>query len=282
MKTVNIVEVAPRDGLQNEKAILSLQDKMSFIRSLMDAGCHHIEIGAFVKESAVPQMAGSADLFRELLPEANEHIRLSALIPNLRGLEEALKCGVRSIGLLTACSEEFCQRNLNTSIQGSFRRIQEILRNCPAEVKSRLYLSMGFYSPWEGKIANATFNRVVQQAFESGVDEVVLSDTTGQATPKFVEKRLAQCGEFGVLKKVACHFHDTYGMATANVWQAWNCGVRTFDSSAGGFGGCPYAPGATGNVATEKLIYLFENSGIMSGIDRDKIIDSAAAVRKLF
>ncbi|NQZ59926.1 MAG: hydroxymethylglutaryl-CoA lyase [Lentisphaeraceae bacterium] len=282
MKTVNIIEVAPRDGLQNEKVILPFEEKLRFIRNLIEAGCHHIEIGAFVKGSAVPQMAGSADLFRELLPEVNEHIRLSALIPNLCGLEEALKCGVRSIGLLTACSEQFCQRNLNTSIDGSFRRVSEILKNCPAGVLSRLYISMSFYSPWEGRIAESIFYKLVKFAFESGVDEIVLSDTTGQATPQFVEKRLAQCGEFASLKKIACHFHDTYGMATANVWQAWNSGVRSFDSSAGGLGGCPYSPRATGNVATEKLIYLFENSGIMSGIDRDEIITAASAVKTLF
>jgi len=280
MKTVNICEVGPRDGLQNEEAVLDVQTKLQFILKLIDAGCSHIEAGAFVKASAIPQMANSLELFKELLPRIPQHVKLAALVPNLRGLEQAIECGVSHIGLLSACSEEFCQRNLNTDIKGSFRRIGEIVKNCPDSINTRLYLSMSFFCPWTGPVNNSLFHKTIRSAFDCGVDQIVLSDTTGHATPNFVEQRLAQSSEFGSIKDIACHFHNTYGMAVANVWQAWNCGVRNFDSSAGGLGGCPYAPGASGNVSTEELVYLFDKSGIISGIDRDKLSSASGSIKE--
>lgn len=264
-RRVRIVEVGPRDGLQNEANIVPTEKKAEFIRLLVAAGLKDIEVASFVHPKWVPQLADAQELIRLLDP--NPNVRYSALVPNMKGLERALESGIRRIAVFTAASETFNRKNINMGIQESIDVFKPVVERALKEGLSvRGYVSTCFVCPYEGAIAKEKVAEVVKALFDLGVDEVSIGDTIGAATPKDVE------GTGGLLisqfpvEKLAMHFHDTYGMAVANIYQSLQMGFTTFDSSAGGLGGCPYAPGASGNIATEDLLYLLDRLGIETGV----------------
>lgn len=265
---LRIVEVGPRDGLQNEPTPIPTEVKARFIRNLVLAGVSEIEATSFVSPKWVPQLGDAAELWPKLPPGP----LYSALVPNIKGLERALECGVQRIAVFTAASESFTKKNINMTLQESLDVFKGLVQEFRSKTKNgwvRAYISTAFECPYEGKISPATVSSVVERVAGLGVDEVSLGDTIGVATPKEV-RELAQA--LSLEKgKTAWHFHDTRGTAIANVQAAWELGYEVFDSSAAGLGGCPYAPGAGGNLATEDLVYLMERSGVKTGIDLQKL-----------
>src|SRR6516162_299481 len=263
---VRIVEVGPRDGLQNESTTVPTAKKAEFIRLLVAAGLKEIEVASFVHPKWVPQLADAQDLIGQLEPHAD--VRYSALVPNMKGLERALETGIQRIAVFTAASETFNRKNINMGVQESIAVFKPVVARALKEGLSvRGYVSTCFVCPYEGAIAKEKVEDVTRALFDIGVDEVSIGDTIGAATPRDVEVTVAHLlGSFPA-SKLAMHFHDTYGMAVANVYQSLQMGITTFDSSAGGLGGCPYAPGASGNVATEELLYLLNRLGIETGVD---------------
>jgi hydroxymethylglutaryl-CoA lyase len=265
-----IVEVGPRDGLQNQPKILSTDQKLEFIRLLADAGLKDIEVSSFVHPKWIPQLADADELVPQLPPISG--VRYSALVPNVKGLERALKAGVTRVAVFTAASETFNKRNINMSIAESLEAIAAVAERATREgVSVRGYISTCFVCPYEGKVAKQKVVDVARQLFSLGLDELSIGDTVGAATPVDVEDTVSTLIESFGASKLAMHFHDTYGMAIANVFASLRLGIAVFDSSAGGIGGCPYAPGATGNVATEKLHYLFERLGIEDGLSLGRL-----------
>ena len=264
-KSVRIVEVGPRDGLQNEPHIATTAAKAEFISLLAAAGLKDIEVTSFVHPKAIPQLADAVDLVGQL-PE-REDVRYSALVPNMKGLERAIQSGIRRIAVFTAASETFNRKNINMGIAESIAVFRPVVERALAEGMSvRGYVSTCWVCPYEGQIAKEKVADVIQSLFDLGLDEVSVGDTIGAATPKDVEITAAHLLSRFPIERLAMHFHDTYGMAVANVYQALRMGFSTFDSSAGGLGGCPYAPGASGNVATEDLVFLFDRLGIETGV----------------
>jgi hydroxymethylglutaryl-CoA lyase len=263
--TVRIVEVGPRDGLQNEARTVPTEKKAEFIRLLSAAGLKDIEVTSFVHPKAIPQLADAVDLVR-LLPQSTA-VRYSALVPNMKGLERAIESGIRRIAIFTAASETFNRKNINMGIAESIDVFRPVADRAVREgISVRGYVSTCFVCPYEGLIAKEKVAEVVQALFDLGVDEVSVGDTIGAATPKDVESTVGYLlGRFPI-ERLAMHFHDTYGMAVANVYQSLRMGITTFDSSAGGLGGCPYAPGASGNLATEDLVYLLDRLQIQTGL----------------
>jgi hydroxymethylglutaryl-CoA lyase len=262
---VRIVEVGPRDGLQNEPVSVATEKKAQFIRMLAAAGLKEIEVASFVHPKWVPQLADAAQLIGQLEPVPG--VRYSALVPNMKGLERALEAGIQRIAVFTAASETFNRKNINMGVRESidvFRPVVE--RALQQNVSVRGYVSTCFVCPYEGAIAKEKVADVVLALFDLGVDEVSIGDTIGAATPRDVAVTGGYLLEQFPAEKLAMHFHDTYGMAVANVYQSLQMGLTTFDSSAGGLGGCPYAPGASGNLATEDLVYLLDRLGVHSGI----------------
>ena len=272
---VQIIEVGPRDGLQNEPARLSLEQRAWLVTELAKAGLTRIEMGAFVSPKWVPQMENSGFLFRQLKanPKDFKKVRLSALVPNAQGMTDALQAGVTEVAVFGACSETFSRKNINCSIEESFKRFAEIMKMArPAKVKVRGYLSTAFGCPYEGAIPQRRVVQLVGRMLDLGVFEVSVGDTIGVATPKQVKQLLKSIGRSVGLKKVAMHFHDTRGTALVNVVASLDEGVRRFDSSVGGLGGCPYAQGASGNLATEDLIYLLTGMGVATGVKLDVLL----------
>jgi len=264
-KAVRIVEVGPRDGLQNETRILPLEKKLEFIRLLAEAGLKDIEVASFVHPKWIPQLA-DADALIPRLPKILG-VRYSALVPNMKGLERALQAGIPRIAVFTAASETFNRKNINMGVAESIDVFRPVVARALQEGLSvRGYISTCFVCPFEGAIRKERVAGVTRELFELGVDEVSVGDTIGAATPADVENTVGYLLESFPASRLAMHFHDTYGMAIANVFASLRLGLSTFDSSAGGIGGCPYAPGASGNVATEKLLYLFERLGIATGV----------------
>lgn len=264
-KSVRIVEVGPRDGLQNEAKIVPTEKKVEFIKLLATAGLKDIEVGSFVSPKWVPQLADAQELIKQLGP--NPNVRYSALAPNMRGLERALESGIRRIAVFTAASETFNRKNINMGIQESIDVFKPVVERALKEgLTVRGYVSTCFVCPYEGAVSKENVADVVRALFELGVDEVSIGDTIGAATPKDVESTGGHLLQHFPAAKLAMHFHDTYGMAIANSYQSLKMGFTTFDSSAGGLGGCPYAPGASGNVATEDLLYLLDRLGIETGV----------------
>ncbi len=264
-KSVRVVEVGPRDGLQNESTIVSTVKKAEFIKLLTAAGLQDIEVASFVHPKWVPQLADAQDLIRQLEPQSN--VRYSALVPNMKGLERALESGIRRIAVFTAASETFNRKNINMGVQESIDVFRPVVARALKEGLSvRGYVSTCFVCPYEGSIAREKVGSVAEALFDLGVDEVSIGDTIGAATPQDVEITCGYLQERLSGHKLAVHFHDTYGMAIANVYQCLQMGFTIFDSSAGGIGGCPYAPGASGNLATEDLVYLLDRLGIKSGV----------------
>ncbi len=260
-----VVEVGPRDGLQNQPKTLPTAVKAEFIRLLADAGVADIEATSFAHPERIPQLADAEALLDLLDPVPA--VRVSAVVPNMRGLERALACGVSRVGVLTAASETFNRKNINMDVRGSIDAIRSIVAGAAEHgVSARGYISTAWVCPYEGAIDAARVAGLAEELLGIGVDEVSIGDTIGAATPQGVEATLTALLVSCPVERLAVHFHDTYGLAIANAYQALRMGVATFDSSAGGLGGCPYAPGAMGNVATEDLLYLFDRLGVETGV----------------
>ena len=270
-----VYEVGPRDGLQNEKETLSLEVRAEFIDGLSEAGLSAIEVGSFVSPKAVPQLADTEELYRRIRPVSG--VRYPALVPNLKGLERALAVGVREIAVFTAASESFNRKNINAGVDESIERFRPVVAHAKAEkIRVRGYVSTVFGCPYEGDVAPEAVREVVHKLLDLTVDEISLGDTIGVATPADVYDVIETLYESGVTRGVlALHFHDTRGTALANVLAGLQCGVTTFDASAGGLGGCPYAPGASGNLATEDLLYLLEGLGIQTGVTLARVVEAS-------
>ena len=272
MDAVRLVEVGARDGLQNEPRCLPVDTRVALVERLADCGLRTIEAGAFVSPRWVPQMAGSDEVLRQVSPRAG--VTYTALVPNVQGLGMALAAGCREVAVFAAASEAFSQKNINCSIAQSLERFEPVLAKArEAGVAVRGYVSCVLGCPFTGAVPVAQVVAVTQALYAMGCYEISLGDTIGTGTPNATRRLIEACAGEVPMSALAGHFHDTYGMAVANVQAAWQAGVRVFDSSVSGLGGCPYSPGATGNVATEELVYLFEGQGIATGVDLAKLIE---------
>lgn len=270
---VKITEVGPRDGLQNEKTILSTPDKVKFVDLLTKSGIKHIELTSFVRADRIPQMADSEELTKSVLPLYPNSFEFSALTPNIKGYQKAVDVGFKEIAVFTATSETFTSKNMNQSIKGSLDNFKEIFNEASEnKIKVRGYISTVIACPYEGKMDPHKTLDIALHLLDAGVYEVSLGETIGVAVPSEVENLLGVLLKKIPQKKLNCHFHDTYGMAIANTKKALEMGIRSFDSSAGGLGGCPYAKGAAGNVATEDLVYFLQREGFETGVDLSKLI----------
>ncbi len=276
-RQVTIFDVGPRDGLQNESRTIPLEWKLRYIRGLKDAGLSQIEAGAFVRPDRVPQMADSAQVFEAILADRSlQGPTYWALVPNRRGLERALAAGARAIGVFTAASETFNRRNIGMSIADSLAEIREVLREARRlKLKTRAYLSTVFGCPFEGEVAARRSIDAAQRLLDLGAQQVSLGDTIGVATPRGVDAIVPKLLSKNPVAKVAVHFHDTRGTALANTLRAMEYGVTSIDSSAGGLGGCPFAPAATGNLATEDLVYMLDGMKIRSGVDLGRLCEAS-------
>ena len=272
---VRIVEVGARDGLQNEAAV-STQDKVALINALADAGLKEIEAGAFVSPKWVPQMADSSDVISALnLPNVN----LSALTPNLRGAEAAKQVGIQEFAIFTAASEAFCQKNINCSIDESIDRFKDVMAFAKANnIRVRGYVSCVMGCPYQGDVDYNDVLKVSERLLELGCYEISLGDTIGVGTAKKVDELLDLLLQHIDKSKLAVHFHDTYGQALTNIYTALTRGIATVDSAVAGLGGCPYAKGASGNVATEDVVYLLQGLGIEHGIDLERLAKAGWAI----
>ncbi len=269
-RRVTIVEVGPRDGLQNERVTVSTADKIAFVDRLTQSGFSVIEVSAFVSPKWVPQMADAADVFAGITRRPGT--RYTALVPNVAGLERALAAGVSEVAIFAAASDTFSRRNINRSVDESLTTYAEVCaRALQSGVRVRGYLSTAFGCPFEGPIAPQAVAAVAGRLIEMGVYEVAVSDTIGVAHPGQVPAVLEAVFGRATPSQVALHFHDTRGTALANVLAGLACGVATFDASAGGLGGCPYAPGASGNLATDDLIYMLDGLGVETGVSLDRV-----------
>lgn len=276
-KSVTIVEMGLRDGLQNEKTILSTADRIFLLNQLVGAGSKRIEIGAFVSPQWVPQMAGTKEIVGEAMllqksGKISKKVELSVLVPNERGMIEAMASGIKEIAIFTAASESFTQKNTNCTIEESFARFEPVMALAKKhKIKVRGYLSTCFGCPFEGKINEDKVVKLAARLYKMGCFEVSIGDTIGVAVPSQVQSLVKKLKKVVPVSKIAMHFHDTRGTAVANVLAAYQMGVSVFDSSVGGLGGCPYAPGAQGNVSTEDLVYMFHGMGVKTGIDLNKL-----------
>lgn len=271
---VKIVEVGPRDGLQNEKIPLTLDDRRNLILDLMKTGLQAIEVGSCVSAKWVPQMADSDALFASLPQDPN--IQFSLLTPNLKGFESALAVGCKEVAVFTAASESFTRKNINCSIDESFEKFADVMAAAKAnDIKVRGYVSCMIDCPYEGAIDPQQVAKVSKRLLDMGCYEVSLGETIGTATPDRVKKVWDACLAELDSQVLAGHFHNTYGMAIANIYQSLNQGIRVFDSSIAGLGGCPYAKGASGNVATEDLYYLLSKMGFETGIQLDALMQAS-------
>ncbi|MDP3267552.1 MAG: hydroxymethylglutaryl-CoA lyase [Legionella sp.] len=277
---VTIIEVGPRDGLQNEASFVSSYHKVQLINLLSHSGLKNIEVTSFVSAKAIPQLADNDVVFEAI--EKLPGIAYSALVPNERGMEKALQAGVKEIAVFTAASELFNQRNINCSIKESIDRFKPVLKLAQENhIKVRGYISCVLGCPYQGEILPTQVVSVAQQLLELGVDEISLGDTIGVGTPKQTQMLLDKILKVLSREQLAMHFHDTYGQAMANIYTSLNNGVHRFDSSVAGLGGCPYARGASGNVATEDVLYLMHGLGIETGVDIFKIVAAGDMICKV-
>jgi hydroxymethylglutaryl-CoA lyase len=280
--SVRIVEVGPRDGLQNEKVIIPTEQKIQFIQMLADAGLPVVEATSFVSPRAIPQLSDASEVMVNLFRRPSTSYPV--LIPNLRGMERALAAGVRAIAVFTAASESFTRHNIHATIAESLANFRPVIALAQQEkVAIRGYISTVFGCPYEGKVEPRRVLNVAQALLEMGVGELSLGDTIGVATPNQVVDMIDLLVHDGAIpmSQLAVHFHDTRGTALANVLIALECGISIIDSSAGGLGGCPYAPGAAGNLATEDLLYMLNGMGIHTGVDLDKIVAATSFMNPL-
>ena len=272
---VTVYEVGPRDGLQNEAETLSADVKVGFIDRLTEAGLPAIEVGSFVSPRAIPQLADTEEVFRRI--HHGSGVRYPVLVPNVRGLERAMAAGVSEIAVFTAASETFNQHNIHAGVDESIERFRPVVATAREEkIRVRGYVSTAFVCPYEGQISPDAVREVVHKLLDLPVDEISIGDTIGAATPSDVYEVVETLYDSGVTRGVlALHFHDTRGTALANVYAGLECGITTYDASAGGLGGCPYAPGASGNLATEDLLYLLEGLDIETGVTLSKVVEAS-------
>lgn len=268
---VHIVEVGPRDGLQNETSVVSAEAKVTLIDMLADAGLARIEAGSFVSPRSAPQMATTGEVLARLGPRPA--LRLSVLVPNLRGLEAAFAAGVEQIAVFAAASETFAQKNINCSIAESLERYARVVEQAKRHgLEARGYVSCALGCPYEGRIELAKVAMVARELHRLGCIEISLADTIGVGTPLQARRMIELIERDIPLERLAIHFHDTYGQALANIFACLEAGVSVVDSSIGGLGGCPYAPGATGNIATEDVVYMLNGMGVETGVDLQALI----------
>ncbi|SYX83949.1 hydroxymethylglutaryl-CoA lyase [Paenibacillus alvei] len=276
---VTIKEVGPRDGLQNEKVIVATADKIAWINHLSRTGITSLEITSFVNPKWIPALADAAEVAQGI--ERMPGITYSALVPNRQGLERALQSDVDEAAIFMSASETHNQRNINKSINATFPILHEVVQAAHSAGKSvRGYVSTVFGCPYEGPISIDEVIRVSETLFEMGIGELSLGDTIGIANPKQVEDVLEMLLKRFDAEKLALHFHDTRGTALANILVSMNMGITTFDASAGGLGGCPYAPGASGNVASEDLLFMLDSMGIQTGINQEKLLSAARFIQE--
>lgn len=276
---VRIVEVGPRDGLQNEPATVSVEDKVALINLLADSGLAKIEVGSFVSPKSAPQMASTGEVLARLFPRAD--VRYSVLVPNMRGLEAAVAAGVQEIAVFAAASETFSQKNINCSIADSIERYAHVIEEATRHgVAVRGYVSCVLGCPYEGPVDIQSVSKVARALHEMGCFEISLGDTIGVGTPLRARRLIESIARNVPLEKLAIHFHDTYGQALANIFACLEAGVSIVDSSVAGLGGCPYAPGATGNVATEDVVYMLDGMEIESGVDLSALIEASSFISR--
>lgn len=277
---VKIFEVGPRDGLQNEAKPISVADKVSLINQLSQTGLTAIEAGSFVSAKWVPQMASSDEVLRSIKRKAG--VRYSALTPNMQGFDAAMAAGVDEIAVFTAASESFSNKNINCSIADSLQRFAPVAKAAISQnIPLRGYVSCVVDCPYEGRIAPAVVASVSKQLIDLGCYQISLGDTIGTATPIAIQTMLHTVTTATPAAQLAIHCHDTYGQAIANIMAALQCGISTVDSSVAGLGGCPYARGASGNVATEDVLYLLQGLGIETGVDLQKMVSIGALISTL-
>jgi len=270
---VKIVEVGPRDGLQNESETVPAEIKVQLIELLVDAGLPVVESGAFVSPKWVPQMATSAEVFKQI--NRRNGISYPMLVPNLKGLELAQAAGVQEVALFAAATETFSQKNTNCSIAESIDRFDAVIVEAQAlGMKIRGYISCVLGCPYEGEVSSDTVLMLAQKLFDKGCYEVSLGDTIGVGTAGQARDLVEKLSRQVPIQHLAAHFHDTYGQALANIHAVMQCGISVIDSSVAGLGGCPYAKGATGNVATEDVVYMLNGMGIETGVDMNKLLEA--------
>ncbi len=277
-ETVHVIEVGPRDGLQNEKRAWSPAERIELCLRLSQTGLKTLEVGAFVSPKWVPQMVGSETVLAETIKlrsqkKIPETTRISVLVPNLQGATDAMASSPDELAFFTAATEGFSKKNSNCTIDESLERFNMAITRF-SKIPRRIYISTCFYCPYDGKTPPALVIDVVEKLLPMGFREFSIGDTIGAATPRDVKTLLEDLKSVLPLKSVAMHFHDTRGTAIANIYESLNMGIRSFDSSIGGLGGCPYAPGATGNVATEDVVYILESEGFSTGVKLEELFET--------
>jgi hydroxymethylglutaryl-CoA lyase len=276
---VRIVEVGPRDGLQNEKIPIGVTDRIAFVEALIGAGLRTIEVGAFVSPKAIPQMVGSDQVLRGVSRLAGE---FHVLVPNEKGYEASQAAGAKVIAVFASASEGFSRANINCSVGESIERFKPVLARAKADgIKVRGYVSCVLGCPFDGEVKLQAVVDVARALWDLGCYEISLGDTIGVGTPMKARELLRVVAGTVPMGKLAMHFHDTYGQALANLYAGLEEGARVIDSAAGGLGGCPYAPGATGNVATEDVVYMLEGLGVKTGVDMTKLVAATNDVSRL-
>jgi hydroxymethylglutaryl-CoA lyase len=279
-ETVRIVEVGPRDGLQNEKTPVGVADRIAFIEALVGAGLHTVEVGAFVSPKAIPQMVNSDQVLRGVNHHADGEFHV--LVPNEKGYDAARAAGAKVIAVFASASEGFSRANINCSVAESIERFKPVIARAKADgIKVRGYISCVLGCPFDGEVRPQAVVDVARVLWNLGCYEVSLGDTIGVGTPVKARQLLRAVAGAVPMTHLAMHFHDTYGQALANLYAGMEEGARVIDSAAGGLGGCPYAPGATGNVATEDVVYMLEGMGIATGVDMTKLVATTNEITRL-
>lgn len=277
---VTINEVGPRDGLQSQGKTLTLEQRLNMIEALLQTGIRTVEMGSFVSPKAVPQMAGTGELFAHL--PLRDQVTYSALIPNLKGYQLARQAGVKSVAVVLSATETMNQRNINMSLSQTIEVCAELMQQARADgLNARAYVAVAFECPFEGMTPIHVVHELTQRMLDAGADKVIIADTIGAANPAAVRDVLQPLTQHCQAGEISCHFHDTRGMALANVLAALQCGVTEFDSSIGGLGGCPFSPGATGNLATEDLVLMLDAMGYRTGIDPFALVPAVHQVQQL-
>lgn len=279
-KKVRLVEVGPRDGLQNEKAVLSVDDKVNLVNLLAESGLTYVEAGSFVSPKWVPQMANSDEVFNQISRHANT--TYSALTPNMKGFDAAMACGVDEVAIFGSASESFSQKNINCSIDESLQRFKPVVDAATSKgIKVRGYVSCVMGCPYEGTISPQAVLEVASKLQDMGCYEISLGDTIGVGTPNHTKQLLDVLTSRIEATNIGVHFHDTYGQALANIYAALAYGVASIDSAVAGLGGCPYAQGASGNVATEDVLYMLDGMGIETGVEMTKLLAASQYIAEV-
>jgi hydroxymethylglutaryl-CoA lyase len=277
--TVRIVEMGARDGLQNEKTPVSVADRIAFIEALVGAGLSTVEVGAFVSPRAIPQMVGSDEVLRSVSHLPGE---FHVLVPNYKGYQAAHAAGAKVVSVFAAASEGFSRANINCSVAESIERFKPVVARAKADrVKVRGYVSCVLGCPFDGEVKPQAVAEVAAKLWDLGCYEISLGDTIGVGTPVRAREMLHAVAVHVPAANLAMHFHDTYGQALANLYAGMEEGVRVIDAAAGGLGGCPFAPGATGNVATEDVVYMLEGMGIRTGVDMSRLVAATNEITRL-